>query len=56
MTRRRILATIGIAAFFALLSSCAALARGNDSGYPYLAAQAFWRTSRLHVSAQPRLS
>lgn len=53
MTRRRILATIGIAAFFAYVVLRSAQ-RGNDFKYPYLAAQAFWRTSRLHVSAQPR--
>jgi alpha-1,2-mannosyltransferase len=28
--------------------------RGNDFKYPYLAAQALWRTGRLHVWAQPR--
>src|SRR5262249_5684654 len=28
--------------------------RSNDFKYPYLAAQALWRTGQLHVWAQPR--
>src|SRR4051794_22439455 len=28
--------------------------RGSDFKYPYFAAQALWRTSHLHVAAQPR--
>ena len=53
MTRRRLLAAIGLALFFAYVVLRSAQ-RGNDFKYPYLAAQALWRTSRLHVSAQPR--
>ena len=53
MTRRRILAGLGLALFFGYVVVRSAQ-RGNDFKYPYLAAQALWRTSRLHVSAQPR--
>lgn len=53
MNRRRCLATLGLAAFFVYVVLRSAQ-RGNDFKYPYLAAQALWRTSRLHVAAQPR--
>ncbi|WP_406695999.1 glycosyltransferase family 87 protein [Singulisphaera sp. Ch08] len=53
MTRRRLLAAMGLALFFTYVVLRSAQ-RGNDFKYPYLAAQALWRTSRLHVSAQPR--
>lgn len=53
MTRRRLLTTIGLTLFFSYVVLRSAQ-RGNDFKYPYLAAQALWRTSRLHVSAQPR--
>jgi alpha-1,2-mannosyltransferase len=53
VTGRRALAGSGLAIFFVYVVLRGAQ-RGNDFKYPYLAAQALWRTSRLHVSAQPR--
>ncbi len=53
MKGRRILLGCALAVFFGYIVWRGAQ-RGNDFKYPYLAAQALWRTGRLHVWAQPR--
>jgi alpha-1,2-mannosyltransferase len=53
MKGRRIVLGCALAVFFGYVVWRGAQ-RGNDFKYPYLAAQALWRTGRLHVWAQPR--
>src|SRR4051794_19718246 len=53
MMRRKILLGCALVVFFGYIVHRGAH-RGNDFKYPYLAAQALWRTGRLHVWAQPR--
>lgn len=53
MNRRRIVLALLVALLFGYVVVRGAQ-RGNDFKYPYGAAQAYWRTGRLHVHAQPR--
>jgi alpha-1,2-mannosyltransferase len=53
MKGRKILLGCALVVFFGYIVWRGAQ-RGNDFKYPYLAAQALWRTGRLHVWAQPR--
>lgn len=50
---RIVFRAVVLALFFAYVVARGAQ-RGNDFKYPYLASQAYWKTSRLHVQAQPR--
>src|SRR4051794_18960329 len=51
--RRWVLLGCAVAGFFVYVVARGAQ-RGSDFKYPYFAAQALWRTSHLHVAAQPR--
>ena len=53
LMRRKILLGCAVAALFGYIVWRGAH-RGNDFKYPYLVAQALWRTGKLHVWAQPR--